>query len=287
MGAGLQSSGDSCDVLHVHNGELYAGGTIDGYLRRWDGSSWMQVGDPAAFGGCFGGVSTLATYYDDLIVGGSFSCGQVGILRWNGVSYGLMAHGATPVPNVGNLVALHGDLWVNGVFNSAGGLPSSGIALWRDASPWVRVAPAAVTADPGDDVTLTAHWHTDSVLTRAFQWSRNGQAIPGQTEETLTLSNVQAADAGDYRCSFLTFCGADPVVVDSNIVPLTINGGGDPCPGDLNNDGTVSLQDLATLLSHFGTTSGALPEDGDLDSDGDVDLQDLATLLSRFGSQCP
>jgi hypothetical protein len=60
-----------------------------------------------------------------------------------------------------------------------------------------------------------------------------------------------------------------------------------PCPGDLDHDDIVGLQDLATLLAHFGTTSGATPEDGDLDNDTDVDLQDLATLLAAFGTACP
>ncbi|MBI5865479.1 MAG: hypothetical protein HZB38_13420 [Planctomycetes bacterium] len=65
---------------------------------------------------------------------------------------------------------------------------------------------------------------------------------------------------------------------------------GDPCsprcPGDLDGDGQRNLQDLAYLLAHFGTPSGAHPEDGDLDGDGDVDLQDLANLLSVFGLPC-
>jgi hypothetical protein len=58
-----------------------------------------------------------------------------------------------------------------------------------------------------------------------------------------------------------------------------------PCPGDLNSDGAVSLQDLAILLAHFGSAAG--PGDGDLDDDGDVDLQDLANLLANFGTTCP
>jgi hypothetical protein len=60
-----------------------------------------------------------------------------------------------------------------------------------------------------------------------------------------------------------------------------------PCPADLDGDGSIGLQDLAILLSHFGTDSGANPEDGDLDDDDDVDLQDLASLLSAFGTNCP
>jgi len=54
-------------------------------------------------------------------------------------------------------------------------------------------------------------------------------------------------------------------------------------PGDLNHDGCVDLSDLAQLLAHYGTSSGATYEDGDLDGDGDVDLSDLAELLAHYG----
>jgi len=52
---------------------------------------------------------------------------------------------------------------------------------------------------------------------------------------------------------------------------------------DTNGDGQIGLSDLATLLAHYGTTSGASYEDGDLDLDGDVDLSDLAALLGHYG----
>jgi Tol biopolymer transport system component len=54
-------------------------------------------------------------------------------------------------------------------------------------------------------------------------------------------------------------------------------------PGDLDCDGDVDLSDLATLLAHYGMTSGATWGDGDLDADGDVDLADLAALLASYG----
>ena len=58
------------------------------------------------------------------------------------------------------------------------------------------------------------------------------------------------------------------------------------CPGDLNGDGVVNLQDLAQLLAHYGLAWGATYADGDLDEDYDVDLADLATLLALYGTTC-
>ncbi len=56
------------------------------------------------------------------------------------------------------------------------------------------------------------------------------------------------------------------------------------CPGDLDGDRDVDLQDLATLLSDFGCSAPACA--GDLDRDGSVGLQDLALLLANFGADC-
>lgn len=59
------------------------------------------------------------------------------------------------------------------------------------------------------------------------------------------------------------------------------------CPSDVDNDGRITLGDLARLLSNYGTPSGAAREQGDIDADGDVDLTDLAQLLGVFGTACP
>jgi hypothetical protein len=58
------------------------------------------------------------------------------------------------------------------------------------------------------------------------------------------------------------------------------------CLGDLDGDRDIDLADLAQLLAHYGTTSGAVYEDGDLDGDEDVDLADLAALLAVYGTTC-
>jgi hypothetical protein len=62
---------------------------------------------------------------------------------------------------------------------------------------------------------------------------------------------------------------------------------GTPCIGDLDHDGTIGLADLAIVLAHYDTASGATYADGDLDRDGDVDLADLAILLAVYDTDCP
>lgn len=53
---------------------------------------------------------------------------------------------------------------------------------------------------------------------------------------------------------------------------------------DFDGDCRVTIEDLSTLLAHFGETG--LDPFGDADRDHDVDLQDLARVLAAFGSDC-
>ena len=54
------------------------------------------------------------------------------------------------------------------------------------------------------------------------------------------------------------------------------------CTADLNHDGQVGSQDIATLLSAWGNAGGA----EDLNGDGVVGSQDIAVMLSAWGA-CP
>ncbi len=82
----------------------------------------------------------------------------------------------------------------------------------------------------------------------------------------------------------------DATAVGSDHAPVVLNfalpAEVTPCPGDLDSDLDVDLDDLSQLLVHFGTASGATYEDGDLDGDGDIDLDDLSQLLVVFGTTC-
>ncbi len=57
----------------------------------------------------------------------------------------------------------------------------------------------------------------------------------------------------------------------------------DPCPADLDGNGTVGASDLAMLLGSWGACAGC---PADLDGDGTVGAADLAELLGSWGP-CP
>jgi hypothetical protein len=71
-----------------------------------------------------------------------------------------------------------------------------------------------------------------------------------------------------------------PSILDADGT-LTIEAG---LLGDVDGDGDVDLDDLTTLLAHYGMGPGMTYEDGDLDGDGYVDLTDLTLLLGNYGA---
>jgi hypothetical protein len=60
--------------------------------------------------------------------------------------------------------------------------------------PMITVEPVPQIALPGTDATFSV----TAVGASTYQWQKNGVAIPGATLTTLTLTNVQSADAASY-----------------------------------------------------------------------------------------
>ena len=57
----------------------------------------------------------------------------------------------------------------------------------------------------------------------------------------------------------------------------------DPCPGDIDESGTVNGVDLAAILAVWGSDGGKYPR-ADTNNDGEVNGADLATVLGSWGS---
>ncbi len=68
----------------------------------------------------------------------------------------------------------------------------------------------------------------------------------------------------------------------AHLAVVELPGGGtkNPCPADLDLDGTVSAADLSALLGSWGTP------DADIDGDGTTNAADLSALLGTWGV-CP
>lgn len=94
----------------------------------------------------------------------------------------------------------------------------------------------------------------------------------------------------DGSCEYSSCEGCtDPTAC--NYVPnTTIDDGSctydcNPCPGDLNEDGAVTIADVLILLGDFGCVTP--PCDGDSNLDGLTNISDLLVLLGAFGLPCP
>jgi len=137
MGNGF---GASVRVLHVHNGELYAGGDflVTGgiqYVARWNGSTWVPLGTNAQ-NGANNSVYAMTTYGGNLVIGGYFT--QVGgstpasrVATWNGTTWGALGVGLNN--GVEAIAVLGSDLIVGGPFTAlgGGGGPALRVARWN------------------------------------------------------------------------------------------------------------------------------------------------------------
>ena len=148
-------------ALVLSGGDLYAGGIFFdvcdsitclgeseiNYIARWEGGSWVAVGN-----GLNDAVKALAASDSDLYAGGDFieACGNETcdsgnsparhIARWNGSSWSALGNGLND--NVYALAVSGGDLYAGGDFTqicgdaacSAGNTPANHVAKWNGSS---------------------------------------------------------------------------------------------------------------------------------------------------------
>jgi hypothetical protein len=115
---------------------------------------------------------------------------------------------------------------------------------------------------------------TDNVGVTGYRIQRNGTTLTTTTALTYTNSSLTAGTSYNYSVVALDANGnaSTPATLTVSTVALKI--------GDVNNDGTVDIFDLSTLLTNWGTGNAAC----DLNHNGTVDIFDLSTLLSHFGT---
>ncbi len=264
--------------IGVHNNQLHVGGSFTNIggtpanrIARWNGASWEAVG-----GGAQNAVEAIASYNSELVITGNFAqvdgtTGAAGIARWNGSQWRPLGGGLAggTFSTVTGLVLLphpDGTLRVGGNFTTAGGLPSSGNAIWTGGGGAISITqqPQSDTVCPSEDILLTVG--TTGSGTFTYQWRkdgfplRDGRGILGANTPNLSIDNAAALDAGTYDVVVFNNCGpllssAATITIDSNCGPvcatIDFNGDGsffDPCDIDA----------FLTAFSEGGCTSCGL-----------------------------
>ena len=212
----------------------------------------------------------------------------------------LVVHNSTFIPN--SVLIGNGEIIVdNGAI--LGNIVNNGGRVRPGQSPGRFVAGMNYTQDSNGSLEIEIGGLTPETEHDVLDVGQT--ATLGGTLEVVLLNGFEPAPTDSF--TFLTAAAitgsfdnapADPNGVGSvsfdrgtfdvtySATSVTLGGFAAACPGDLNGDNAVSLEDLSILLANFGTTSGADPEDGDLNGDGTVDLADLAMMLTLYGTVC-
>ncbi|MDW8438564.1 MAG: T9SS type A sorting domain-containing protein [Chloroherpetonaceae bacterium] len=160
-------SSPSVNALAVYGGDLYvggsfttAGGTPVNNIARWNGSAWSAVGT-SPNDGVSGGILALASYNGELYAGGLFTTAggnpANSIARWNGSAWNAVGSGSNngvggSLPLVNTLSEHYGELYVGGIFSTAGGVPANNIARWN-GSAWNAVGSGGGNGTGGGSIS--------------------------------------------------------------------------------------------------------------------------------------
>jgi hypothetical protein len=286
---------------------LIAGGShVGSAIAQWNGESWSELGL-----GVDNAVRALTVYKNEVIAGGFFAiAGGVSanrVARWDGISWSPLTTGIVGVAfgasQVDELAVFNGELVSGGFFDVAGGQPSINFARWTDSgSPWFSQHPASQTAPVGGAVALQAV-AASGYAGLEFAWRRNGQVIAngaggaspgggavagasgvgsGGVSIVLTISGVQASDAGNYELTFTHPCGS----MSSNAALVTIMSGAcyANCDGSTVSP-VLTGNDFLCFLTEFVSGSAYANCDGSTSSPT-LTANDFACFLSKFATGC-
>lgn len=149
-----------------------------------------------------------------------------------------------------------------------------------DVAPIITKQPESQCADTGETAVFSVAAAGDGPF--YYKWFKDDQNIlQGQGLDTLSVTNVQPGDAGEYRAT-VQIVGAPDCQPSSEIATLDV----DNCPacshlvaGDLDDDGGVDLYDFSLFQACFGTGKALVfgCECANLDAgDNDINVSDFA-----------
>ncbi len=92
------------------------------------------------------------------------------------------------------------------VSNAAGAVTSSAATLTVNMPPIITTSPVSQTAAVGQTIVFTVE--AAGTPPFSYQWRKNGVDIVGATDVSLVLTNIQPADAGNYRVAVSNMAGS-------------------------------------------------------------------------------
>jgi Ig-like domain-containing protein len=109
---------------------------------------------------------------------------------------------------ISNVTQANAGSYLAVVFNGRGYdvSQSATLSIAQPTIPIITQHPQSQTVARGTNITLSVSYTGTGPF--YFQWRRNGMNIPGGTNDTLALPNIQPADAGDYTVIVYTDAGA-------------------------------------------------------------------------------
>ncbi|MEI7730865.1 MAG: immunoglobulin domain-containing protein, partial [Verrucomicrobiota bacterium] len=204
------------------------------------------------------GVSQVNLTFDDFAAGPVPDVPTSGIYKPTATTTGSLTTPAPAAPYATTLAALKGQdpngTWSLYVLDSSagdGGYITEGWSLDIETAtpPFITSHPPSQTVNTGGSTAFTVGVAGAQPL--FYQWRFNGSTLSGATNATLTLANVQGAQAGNYTVVVTNASGS----TTSLVATLTVLTTDPPYITSQPQDLTMMAGDTATLTVQAGGTA--------------------------------
>ncbi|TVQ82933.1 MAG: hypothetical protein EA380_00265 [Phycisphaeraceae bacterium] len=314
------------DALYVAGEFAIADGSVADYIARWDGVAWSGVVGTDPDGYAPSGLIRKLHVFDDgsgqeaLYALGAFMSvtGSANLARWNGTTWEPV--GPQPPPQINDIIGFDDGsgpmlyaLRITSTGSVIGGTGQSVTLSRLEEAGWVEVAILTEgyffgtgAHDPFSMAVFDDGSGPSLYISASFE---NAEGVPANSIVRWDGQNFSPLGRGFENMYYINCWGSAMKVHDDGSGPALFVGGTftsaggagagliakwqgcapdlvPNCPGDINGDGFVNLDDFAILATNFGAGPGATPAQGDLNQDGFVDLDDFIILAAHFGANC-
>ena len=155
---------------------------------------------------------------------------------FNGALFATSGGGSSSTITITNVQNSDAGIYTVVINNSWGSVTNSNAVLTVDVPAGIVSQPFSQTVTTGSNAVFSVV--ASGTAPFSYQWTFNGASLPGATNATLTLTNVQAGNAGDYAVTVMNSWGS----VTSAAAPLLVLTGWLRVVVNINDSGAGSLR---------------------------------------------